>query len=161
MNEPSKPVSYSKVQQIQVVMPQHSNTANRLFGGQLMAWIDVVGGVVASRHSDGRTTTASVDYLSFDKPIYMKDLIVLEGYVTHVGNTSMEVRVDTYIEKPGKIQELVTHAYLTYVALDENERPKRVPRLDLETDEERREWEEGVERAKLRKQRRAAEHPAP
>ena len=154
MNEQSKPVSVSKVQQIQVVMPQHGNNAGRLFGGQLMAWIDLVGGVVAFRHCERRCTTASVDYLSFDKPIYVKSLIVLEGCITYVGNTSMEVRVDTYIEKPECTYEMTNRAYLTYVSLDENRRPKRVPRLELQTDEERREWEAGVKREILRKQRR-------
>ncbi len=154
MNEPSKPVSFSKVQQIQLVMPQHSNNADTLFGGQLMAWIDLVGGVVAHRHCGGPCTTASVDYLSFDKPIYVKSLILLEGCITHVGNTSMEVRVDTYIEKPECVYEMTNRAYLTYVSLDEKGRPKRVPRVELQTDEERREWEAGVKREILRKQRR-------
>lgn len=154
MNEQSKPVSVSKVQQIQVVMPQHGNNAGRLFGGQLMAWIDLVGGVVAFRHCERRCTTASVDYLSFDKPIYINDIIILEGYLTYVGNTSMEIRVDTYIEGPGQVRDIVNRAYLTYVALDEEERPYRVPRLELLTEEERREWDAGAERAKLRKRRR-------
>lgn len=152
MEEATKPVSYSRVQQIQVVMPQHGNNADRLFGGQLMAWIDLVGGVVAYRHSGGRCTTASVDFLSFDKPIYVKDVIILDGYVTYVGNTSMEIRVDTYIEKPELARELVTGAYLTFVGLDETGRPKRVPRLTLDTDAQRSEWVEGGKRAALRKE---------
>lgn len=154
MSEHSKPISYSRVEQIQLVMPQHSNSADRLFGGQLMAWIDIVAGGVAFRHSGGHCTTASVDYLSFDKPIYVKDFIVLEGCVTYVGHASMEIRVDTYIEKPERVHEMVNRAYLTFVAIDDEGRPKRVPRLELQTKEEHMEWEEGVKRAALRKQRR-------
>lgn len=154
MMDKKKNVSYSKVQQIQVVMPQHGNNAGRLFGGQLMAWIDLVAGVVAFRHSEGRCTTASVDQLSFDKPICVNDIIIIEGYLTYVGNTSMEIRVDTYIEKPERVHEMVNRAYLTFVALDESGRPKRVPGLALQTEEERAEWDDGAKRAELRRERR-------
>lgn len=154
MEEIHRTVAYSKVQQIQIVMPQHSNSVNRLFGGQLMAWIDLVASVVALRHCGGHCTTASVDYLSFEKPIYVKDVIVLEGCVTYVGGTSMEIRVDTFVEKPGIVHEMVNRAYLTFVGLDESGHPLRVPRLDLQTDEERSEWEKGAKRAEVRRERR-------
>jgi acyl-CoA hydrolase len=154
MNETTKPVSYSKSEQIQFIMPQHSNRFGRLFGGQLMAWIDIIAAVVAFRHSDGECTTASVDYLSFDKPIYVKDLIVLDGKVTCVGNSSMEIRVDTFIEHPGLIREHANRAYITYVAIDEEGNPRRVPRLEPQTPEEKAEYVAGLERAKLRKERR-------
>ena len=153
MQEKSKTVSCSRIKQIQLVMPQHANNANRLFGGQLMAWVDVVGGIVAFRHSESHCITAAIDYLSFDKPIYPKDIIVLDGCITHVGNSSMEIRVDTFVEKPGGILEQANRAYLIYVALDEQGVPRRVPRLVLETDEERAEWEEGTNRAKSREAR--------
>ncbi len=154
MQELSRPVSWSSVQQIQVVMPQHYNARGRLFGGQLMAWIDVVGGIVAIRHSGMECTTASVDYLSFEKPINAGEIILLKGCVTHVGNSSMEVRVDTFIEHPGREYEMANRAYITYVALDHAGKPARVPRLELSTPEERVEWEKGVLRAAQRKERR-------
>jgi acyl-CoA hydrolase len=156
MSEKIKPVSYSKVQQIQLVMPQHSNNAGRLFGGQLMAWIDLAACVVAFRHSEEHCTTASVDYLSFDRPIYVNDIIVLYGCMTYVGNSSMEIRVDTFTERAGLVRELANRAYLTFVSIDENGRPKRVPRLEIQTEAERLEWEDGVKRAELRRQHRAA-----
>lgn len=154
MEETAKTVSQSKVQQIQIVLPQYGNPAGGLFGGQLMAWIDVVAGVVAFRHSGGSCATASVDYLSFDKPIQVNEIIVLEGQVTHIGNSSMEIRVDTYIEKADGLREMANRAYLTFVAVDAARQPRRVPRLTLETDEERQEWNDGVERAEFRKLRR-------
>jgi acyl-CoA hydrolase len=154
MDEITRQVSYSRTEQIQIVMPQHGNTYGRLFGGQLMAWIDLTGGFVAFRHSGVHCTTASVDHLSFDKPIYVKDLIVLVGSVTYVGNSSMEIRVDTFIEKTGLAREMVNRAYLTFVALDADAKPLRVPRLEPQTDEERAEWENGFKRAELRKQSR-------
>ena len=64
MQEKTKTVVCSRVKQIQIVMPQHSNNANRLFGGQLMAWIDVVAGIVAYRHCESLCTTAAVDHLT-------------------------------------------------------------------------------------------------
>jgi acyl-CoA hydrolase len=154
MAEITKNVSYSKAEQIQFVMPQHGNRAGRLFGGQLMAWIDLIAAVVAFRHSDGESTTASVDYLSFDKPIFVKDLIVLNGRITYVGNSSMEIRIDTFIERPGLLREHTNRAYLTYVAIDEKGQPRRVPRLAPETPEETAEYEEGLKRASVRKERR-------
>ncbi len=155
--ERKKRVCESHVEQIQVVMPQHGNSAGRLFGGQLMAWIDMVAGVVSVRHSENKNrTTASVDHLSFERPIYLGDLIILKGHISYVGNTSMEVRVDTFVEEPGKPRELANRAYLTFVSLDDNEHPVRVPRLELETDEERAEWEAGAKRAEARRAHRAA-----
>lgn len=154
MPETAHPPSYSAVQQIQVVMPTHYNARGRLFGGQLMSWIDVVGGIAAIRHSGTECTTASVDYLSFEMPIEAGSIILLKGIVTYVGNTSMEVRVDTFVEKPGREYVTANRAYLTYVALGEDEKPVRVPRLAPETDEERAEWAQGAERAAERKARR-------
>jgi acyl-CoA hydrolase len=154
MEEERKLVGYSRVQHVQIVMPQHGNNAGRLFGGQLMAWIDMIAGVVAFRHCGGHCTTASVDYLSFEKPIQVGEIIVLDGRVTYVGNSSMEIRVDTFVEKPGLVREMVNRAYLTFVALGEDGRPARAPRLELSTEEEREEWEEGIKRAELRKRRR-------
>ncbi|MDR0647919.1 MAG: acyl-CoA thioesterase [Synergistaceae bacterium] len=150
----AKPVAYSRSEQVQFVMPQHGNRSGRLFGGQLMAWIDILAAVVAFRHSDGDCTTASVDYLSFEKPISVKDLIILDGRLTCVGNSSMEVRVDTFIEHAGLVREHANRAYLTCVAVDGDGRPRQVPRLELQTDEDRAEYAAGLERAKLRKERR-------
>lgn len=146
--------SYSEVQQIQAVMPIHHNARGRLFGGQLMAWIDVVGGIAAIRHSGTECTTASVDYLSFEMPIEAGSIILLKAVVTYVGNSSMEVRVDTFIENPGKQYVMANRAYLTYVALGENGKPVRVPRLTPESPEEYAEWEKGIERAAERRARR-------
>ncbi|MDR1515109.1 MAG: acyl-CoA thioesterase [Synergistaceae bacterium] len=154
MNERTKPVAYSRSEQIQFVMPQHGNRFGRLFGGQLMAWIDIIAAVVAFRHSDGECTTASVDYLSFEKPINVKALIVLDGRITCVGNSSMEIRVDTFIEHLGLVREHANRAYITYVAIDDEGRPRRVPRLELKTDEETAEYEAGMARARLRRKRR-------
>lgn len=154
----AKPVSASRTEQIQSIMPQHINGYGRLFGGQLMAWIDVVAGAVARRHANAEVTTASVDTLQFKKPAHVNDMIVLIGMVTHVGASSMEVRVDSYVEKRDGSRDLVNRAYVTMVALDEKEKPIVVPRLLLETEEEKLEWEAGEKRTQLRRQRRIEQY---
>src|SRR5665647_1589954 len=85
--------------QVQIVMASHVNGYNRLFGGQLMAWIDVTGAVAARRHAGNEVTTVTVDNLEFLAPAKLNDTIVLDAMVTWTGNTSIEVRVDTYVEK--------------------------------------------------------------
>lgn len=149
-----KKVSDSKTEQIQILMPEHINGFNRLFGGRLMEWIDVVAAVVARRHSGCNVTTASVDNLQFKAAAYINSTIFLSGQITYVGTSSMEVRVTTYVEQLNGLRQMINRAYLVLVALDENDNPVHVPGLILETDEERLEWEAGEKRRELRKQRR-------
>ncbi|NLN56354.1 MAG: acyl-CoA thioesterase [Clostridiales bacterium] len=149
-----KRVSESKAEHVQIVLFEHLNGYNRLFGGKLVEWIDVVAAVVARRHSNRNVTTASVDNLQFKEPAYINDTVVLKGCMTYTGNTSMEVRVDTFVEKLNGEKTLINRAYLVLVALDENEKPVQVPKLILETDEEIEEWKSGIRRNELRKQRR-------
>lgn len=154
MERPMKKVSQSRTQQIQIVMQGHINGSNRLFGGQLIQWIDVVGAVVARRHCNRNVTTATIDSLQFKGAAYSNDTMILIGQVTYVGRTSMEVRVDSYVEGLGGKRELINRAYMVFVALDENEVPVEVPGLILETEEERQEWENGKQRNEIRRQRR-------
>ena len=113
-----------------------------------MQWIDELAGLVAKRHSHMNVTTASVDNLRFLKGAYQRDVVVISGKITYVGNTSMEVRVDSYVEDLDGVRTPINRANFTMVALDENDKPCTVPRLTLTTDEEREEWE----KAKLRKE---------
>ncbi len=155
MNEiQTKRVEDSQSEIVQLVLAQHINGYNRLFGGQLVAWIDILAGVVARRHSNRNVTTATIDNLQFKHPAHVNDVVVLIGKITYVGKTSMEVRVDTYIEDLAGDKELINTAYLVLVALDEREQPTEVPRLVLETDEEKAEWEAAEKRRQFRKQRR-------
>ena len=150
----AKYIRESKTEHVQIILLEHLNGFNRLFGGKLVEWIDVVAAVVARRHSNCNVTTASVDNLQFKGPAYVNDTIVLQGCMTYVGKTSMEVRVDTYVEKLNSEKQLINRAYLVLVALDENEKPIPVPGLIPETDEEKAEWQAGIRRHELRKQRR-------
>lgn len=149
-----KKVSESRIEQVYQVRPEHLNGAGRLFGGRLMEWIDELAGLVGIRHAQHDVITASVDNLKFIRGAYLKDLIVLIGRVTYVGRTSMEVRVDTYIESMDGIRKPINRAYLTLVAIDGEGRPTEVPGLIIETESEKAEWEAGIRRREMRRQRR-------
>ena len=137
---------------VQIVMPQHCNgyAKPRLFGGQIMAWIDVVGAVAARRYTRKAVTTVCVDNLTFLKPAYLNDTVVQEAGVTWTGNTSLEVRVDSLVERLDGTRELINRAYLVFVALDENDAPARVPVFVPETEEEKKEYEAAEVRRKIR-----------
>ena len=90
-----KRVEDSLTEQTYLLMHRHINGYGRLFGGQLLMWIDELAGIVATRHSESRITTASIDNLNFKKAAFLNDTVVLIGKITHVGRSSMEVRVDT------------------------------------------------------------------
>ena len=137
---------------IEIVLSQHCNGSKRprLFGGQLMAWIDVVAAVAARRYAKAAVTTAAVDNLSFIQPAYLNDTVVQEARVTWTGRTSLEVRVDSFVEHLSGERTLVNIAYLVFVALDENDRPKEVPKFIPETDEEKAEYEAAKRRRAVR-----------
>lgn len=154
MERREKTVAQSRTEQSRIVMPGDTNGTGRLFGGRLMEWIDVVAGVVGRRHSNRDIITAYISDLQFLSSARANDTVLLVGQITYVGRTSMEVRVDTFVEKLNGKKDLANRAYLTLVALDENDRPTEVPRLILNTQEERQEWEAGEARADYRKMNR-------
>ncbi|NMD38953.1 MAG: acyl-CoA thioesterase, partial [Christensenellaceae bacterium] len=137
-------VSYSRTESVHIVMPSNINGTDSLFGGQLMEWIDIIAAVVARRHSGCQVTTAAVDNLVFKSPAFKNDTILLIGKMCYVGNTSMDVRVETYVEKIDGTKTLINTAYLTLVALDENGKPTKVPRLILENENDRTEYDKAI-----------------
>lgn len=144
-----------KTTSVQIVLPQHCNgySKPRLFGGQIMAWIDVVGAVAARRYTHSAVTTVCVDNLNFLNPAYLNDTVVQEAVVTWTGRTSLEVRVDSYVERLDGSRERVNRAYLVFVALDEHDKPIEVPPFIPETDAEKREYAAALERRRIRLQR--------
>ena len=140
---------------VQIVLPQHCNgySKPRLFGGQIMAWIDIVGAVAARRYTHSAVTTVCVDNLNFLNPAYLNDTVVQEAVVTWTGRTSLEVRVDSYVEKLDGTRERVNRAYVVFVALDDNDRPAEVPPFVPQTDAEKREYAAALERRRIRLQR--------
>ncbi|MDO4308403.1 MAG: acyl-CoA thioesterase [Eubacteriales bacterium] len=151
---PLKTVEDSRTEQVHLIMSQHMNAAGRLFGGMLMQWIDEVATVVAMRHAGtDKVTTAAVDNLQFKEPTYEGELLVLIGYVTCVGKSSIEVEVDTYVERSDGMRYSVNRAFFVMVAMDENERPLQVPDLEIRTEAERGRYEAGLLRRSMRSRR--------
>lgn len=154
MNIEAKTVDESRAETIHIVRPNHLNGANRLFGGILMQWIDEVAGIVAKRHSQCNVTTAAVDNLMFLHGAYQNDLIVIKGKLTWVGNSSMEVCVDTYVETPAGQRDHINNAHFIMVALDKQDMPVKVPRLILQTEDEKLAWAHSLERREIRAERK-------
>lgn len=149
-----KRVGDSSVVIAQVMIPQDANPAGNVHGGVIMKLIDTAAAVVASRHARGNTVTASIDRLDFHNPVYVGDLLFFKGGLNMVGRTSMEVGVRVEAENifTGEIRHTAS-AYLTFVALDKEGRPREVAPLVIETEEEMRRNRE----AKTRREARLAE----
>ena len=121
----------------------------------MMSWIDEVAALVGLRHAQSNIVTASVDNLEFMQGAYLNDLIVLVGRLTYVGNTSMEVRVDTYVESiDDGMRRPINRAYVTLVSVDTDGKPKEVPGLCVETESQRAEWEAAKRRKAMHIQRK-------
>ncbi len=142
-----------KTTHVQIVMPQHCNgyARPRLFGGQMMAWIDVTGAVAARRYTQRAVTTVCMDNLVFLKPAYLNDTVVQEARITWTGHTSLEVQVDSMVERLDGSRELINRAFAVFVALDEENRPTAVPPFVPETEEEKQAFREAEIRREFRK----------
>ena len=125
---------------VQLVLPNDANTLGNVLGGMVLHWIDLAAAVVAHRHCRSEAVTASIDQVSFLGPIRVGQVAMIAARMTYAGRTSMEIRVDVHSEDllSGKRQQTST-AYVTFVAIDEKGRPRPVPPLILETEDERRE----------------------
>jgi acyl-CoA hydrolase len=149
-----KRVKDSSVITAQMMIPQDANPAGNVHGGVVVKIIDESAGVVAARHARANVVTASIDRMDFLHPIFVGDLLFFKASLNLVGKTSMEigVRVEAEDLMTGEVRH-VASAYLTYVALDKQGKPKAIAPLILETDEERRRNTE----AKARREMRLAE----
>lgn len=133
-----------------VVLPNDTNTLGNLFGGQLLAWMDVIASVSAHRHCKRVVVTASVNNVSFRQPIKHASIVTLEAKVSRSFTSSMEVFVDVFVEDPvtGK-REKCNEAIYTFVAVDQNGGPIQVPELIPETEEEIKRYEGALRRKQL------------
>ncbi len=146
-----KPVKSSQVEMTELVLPNDTNQLGNLLGGKLMHWMDIAAAIAAQRHSNRICVTASVDQLSFHQPIKLGEVVILRASVNRAFGTSMEigVRVQTENQLTGATKTANT-AYLTFVAIDKQGRPTRVPPVIPETGEERRWFEEALKRRERR-----------
>jgi acyl-CoA hydrolase len=131
-------MSYSTGQITTFVMPHMQNVRGDLFGGELMALVDQAAAVAAIRHAGGPAVTASIERVDFRERIPVGALVTCVATVDYVGNSSMDITVEVYSERVSSGEKRHTHtAHVVFVAVDDEGKPKRVPRLVPETDEER------------------------
>lgn len=146
-----KYVKDSKVEMTQLVLPNDTNQLGNLHGGRLMEWIDIAAAVAAQRHSNRVCVTAAVDQLVFHEPIYLGEVVILHAIVNRTFKTSMEVGVEVFAENQltGK-RKLTNTAFLTFVAVDENDHPVKVDPIIPQTSDERKRFKEALIRRKIR-----------
>src|SRR5713101_1641485 len=147
-----KPISASRSEMAEVVLPATTNLLGKLLGGHVMHLVDIAAAIAASRHSNSYVVTASVDYIDFRNPVNLGELVILKSQVNRVFRTSMEIGVEVYSEQilTGERKHTTT-AYVTFVALDEKtHRPRPVRPLIVESPEEERRFQEAGERRKIR-----------
>jgi acyl-CoA hydrolase len=141
----------SRVETAQVVLPGMTNVHGTIFGGILMQWIDVAGAIAAARHAQGNVVTVSMDRLHFIQPVRLGAVVVLEAQVNFAARTSMEVGVRVFVEDlRTRLRVQATRAYLTFVAVDGQGRPRPVGPLVTETDDDRRRFEAAAQRREAR-----------
>jgi acyl-CoA hydrolase len=146
-----KPVSASRSEMVEAVLPNDANPLGNMLGGRVMFLIDIAGALAAHRHSNSHVVTAAVDYLDFRFPIRVGEWIVLKSSVNRVFESSMEVGVKVFSENvmTGE-RKHTSSAYVTFVAIDLNREPHPVPPLILETEADRRRFREAGERRRYR-----------
>jgi acyl-CoA hydrolase len=136
----------------ELVLPNDTNTLNNLMGGRLMYLMDIVSAISAQRHSQSTVVTASVDNVSFANPIPLGSVVTLTAKVTRAFSTSMEVHIEVFAENiPKGVAQIKTNeAYFTFVAVDANNKPKRVEEIVPQSDQEKKLFESALNRRELR-----------
>ena len=135
----------------ELVLPNDTNTLGNLMGGRLMHWMDIAAAISAMKHCNCPVVTASVDNVSFANPIKLGNLLTLESKVTRAFNTSMEVYIKVWGEDLSAQYKYVSNeAYLTFVALDPNGKPRKVPELIPVTEEDQKMYEGALRRRQVR-----------
>src|SRR6185503_2103943 len=142
-----KRVADSQITLNQLMLPHHTNPMGNVHGGEIMKLVDETGALCAIRHAQRPVVTLAIDSMTFHSPVHVGDLVALSASLNWVGRSSIEVGVRVIAENPLTGEQTHTNtAYLIYIALDETGRPTEVPRLILETDDERRRWAEAEAR---------------
>jgi acyl-CoA hydrolase len=147
----AKPVSASRTEMTEVVLPQDANVFGNILGGRVMHLVDIAAAITAHRHCRSMAVTASVDHIDFRNPIRVGEVIMLKASLNRAFHTSMEIGVKVFSEDilTGE-RKHTTSAYVTFVALDESHRPKPVPPVICETAEDRRRFRQALVRRRYR-----------
>ncbi len=135
----------------ELVLPNDTNTFGNLMGGRLMYWMDIASALAASKHCNAPVVTASVDNISFENPIKLGNTVHIEAKVTRGFNSSMEVHMNVWGEDVTQQYRYKSNeAYFTFVALDPNGKPRPVPELVPETEEEQKLFDSALRRRQIR-----------
>ncbi len=135
----------------ELVLPNDTNLHGNLMGGRLMYWMDIAAALSAQRHCNGPVVTASVDNISFENPIKLGNVVHIEAKVSRSFNSSMEIHMKVWGEDVvQRFKYKSNEAYYTFVALNPTGRPRPVPEIFTETDEEKKIFEGALRRRQLR-----------
>jgi len=151
MQNKAKTARESLIVMTELVLPNDTNVFGNLMGGRLMYWMDIAAALSAAKHCNAPVVTASVDNISFENPIKLGNVVHIEAKVSRAFNSSMEVHMKVWGEDlTQQYRYKSNEAYYTFVALDPNRRPRPVPELVAETDEEKRLHDGALRRRQLR-----------
>jgi acyl-CoA hydrolase len=146
-----KKTSETRVIMTELVFPNDTNFYGNLMGGRLMYWMDTAAAMVAGKHSNAPCVTVSVDNISFDAPIKLGQVVHIEAQISRTFKSSMEIHIKVWGEDLTQQYKYKSNeAYLTFVALDPNGKPRAVPEIITETDEEKKVFESALRRRQLR-----------
>ena len=146
-----KSIRASRVTLSQLMHLEHANLLGNVHGGWVMKLADEAGALACMRHAQKKVVTVAIDSMTFRQPIKLGDLVTLSAEVTYTGRTSMEVTVEVHAENPVTGEQTHTNtAYLVYVALDDEGRPTSVPKLQPETEEDKKKMDQAKERQERR-----------
>ncbi len=157
MNEPAeRSVAASRASVVRLMVPSDANFTGNVFGGQILAEVDRVAYITASRHAGATCVTASFDRVDFLEPVHVGDVVEFVAELTYVGRSSMEVAVEVDARPVSAgASRRVARAFVTMVAVGPDGRPVPVPPLRLGSDSERRRYEEGLRRTEERRRARS------
>lgn len=148
--EPKK-ASESLTLMTELVLPNDTNLFGNLMGGRLMYWMDIAAALTAQKHCNAPCVTASVDNISFQNPIKLGNTVHIESKITRAFNTSMEIHLEVWGEDLiHQYRYKSNEAYFTFVSLDPNRKPRMVPPVIAETEEEIKLYEGALRRRQLR-----------
>ncbi|MBZ5857054.1 acyl-CoA thioesterase [Flavihumibacter profundi] len=143
--------SESSIIMTELVLPNDTNLYGNLMGGRLMYWMDIAAALAASKHCNAPVVTASVDNISFEAPIKLGNVVHIEAKVTRSFNTSMEIHMNVWGEDfTHQYKYKSNEAYYTFVALDPNHKPRAVPAVIAESEDEKKLFESALRRRQLR-----------
>lgn len=146
-----KKVSESRTIMNEWVLPNDTNGFGNLMGGRLMYWMDIAACIVASKHCNAPCMTAGVDNISFHNPIKLSNIVRIEGKITRAFNSSMEIYIKVWGEDALQQYRYESNeAYFTFVALDPNGRPRKVPPVLPESEEEWKFYNGALQRRQVR-----------